>query len=62
MIVEERMRATLANEGHYDNDCCFVFEMQDGRIRRVREDMDTRRGAEWFATPRPAEAAASART
>lgn len=56
------MRATLANEGHDDNDCCFVFEMQDGRIRRVREDMDTRRGAEWFATPRPAEAAASART
>lgn len=51
VIVEERMRATLANGGHYDNDYCLVFELEDGRIRRVREYMDTQRGAEWFATP-----------
>jgi uncharacterized protein len=49
VIVEERMRATLANGSHYDNDYCFIFEMDDGRIRRVREYMDTKRGAEWFA-------------
>jgi ketosteroid isomerase-like protein len=53
VVVEERMRATLANGGHYDNDYCFVFEMEDGRIRRVREYMDTQRGAEWFAAPMP---------
>jgi ketosteroid isomerase-like protein len=57
VIVEERMRATLANGGHYDNDYCFIFEMQDGRIRRVREYMDTKRGAEWFAAPRTPKAA-----
>jgi uncharacterized protein len=48
VIVEERMRATLANGGHYDNDYCFIFELKDGRIRRVREYMDTQRGAEMF--------------
>jgi uncharacterized protein len=51
VIIEERMRATLANGGHYDNDYCFIFELKDGRIRRVREYMDTQRGAEMFATP-----------
>ena len=55
VIVEERMRATLASGGHYDNDYCFIFELDDGRIRRVREYMDTQRGAEWFATPRTQE-------
>jgi hypothetical protein len=62
VIVEERMRATLANGGHYDNDYCFIFEMEDGRIRRVREYMDTQRGAEWFATPRAPEGATAPRT
>jgi uncharacterized protein len=52
VIVEERMRATLADGGHYDNDYCFVFEMDDGRIRRVREYMDTKRGAELNAASR----------
>ena len=50
VIVEERTRATLAHGGHYDNDYCFVIELEDGRIRRVREYMDTQRGATWFAT------------
>lgn len=54
VIVEERMRATLAHGGHYENDYCFVFEVEDGLITRVREYMDTQRGASWFATPRPA--------
>ena len=49
VIVEERMRATLRDGGKYDNDYCFVFELHDGLIRRVREYMDTRRAAEWFA-------------
>jgi ketosteroid isomerase-like protein len=44
VIVEERMQATLPNGTHYDNDYCFLFELADGRIRRVREYMDTQRG------------------
>jgi uncharacterized protein len=43
VIVEERMRATLRNGNDYDNDYCFVFEVQNGRIHRVREYMDTAR-------------------
>lgn len=50
VVVEERMRATLANGRFYDNDYCFLFEVRDGRIRRVREYMDTRRGAEMFGS------------
>ena len=46
------MRSTLAHGGHYDNDYCFVFELDNGLISRVREHMDTERGAAWFATPR----------
>lgn len=28
----------------YDNEHCFIIELQDGRIRRVREYMDTQHG------------------
>ena len=51
VIVEERMQATLANGARYDNDYCFVFEMDDGLIKRVREYMDTQRGARYFSLP-----------
>ncbi|MCO6008672.1 nuclear transport factor 2 family protein [Actinoallomurus purpureus] len=44
VIVEETMTATLANGNHYANDYCFVFELRDGLIHRVREYMDTARG------------------
>lgn len=44
VVIEQRMRATLANGNAYDNDYCFVIEVADGRIRRVREYMDTARG------------------
>jgi uncharacterized protein len=44
VIVEERMRATLRNGNDYDNDYCFVFEVQNGHIRRVREYLDTAKG------------------
>jgi ketosteroid isomerase-like protein len=43
VIVEETMTATLANGNHYANDYCFVFELRDGLIHRVREYMDTAR-------------------
>jgi len=44
VIVEERMRASLANGNAYDNDYCFVFEVENGLISRVREYMDTAKG------------------
>jgi uncharacterized protein len=44
VIVEERMRATLSNGNGYDNDYCFVFEVKDGLVHRVREYMDTAKG------------------
>ncbi len=44
VVVEHRMQATLANGSAYDNDYCFVFEVENGLIRRVREYMDTAKG------------------
>ena len=44
VILEERMQATLASGRHYDNDYCFVFELREGLIARVREYMDTQKG------------------
>ena len=44
VIVEERMRATLPGGRPYDNDYCFIFVVADGRIKQVREYMDTRKG------------------
>lgn len=44
VVVEETMSATLINGNHYENDYCFIFELRDGLIHRVREYMDTARG------------------
>ena len=44
VIVEERMRATLPGGNAYENDYCFVFVVEAGRIKQVREYMDTRKG------------------
>jgi uncharacterized protein len=43
VIVEERMRATLAGGKPYENDYCFVFIVAGEQIREVREYMDTRK-------------------
>ncbi|MEJ3652447.1 nuclear transport factor 2 family protein [Actinomycetes bacterium KLBMP 9759] len=48
VVVEERMRATLDSGRPYENDYCFVFELRDGLVHRIREYMDTRRGVELF--------------
>jgi uncharacterized protein len=45
VVVEETMEATLSNGNSYTNDYCFVFELHNGLIYRVREYMDTARGA-----------------
>lgn len=44
VILEQRLQATLAGGRAYDNEYCFIIELQDGRIHRVREYMDTQRG------------------
>ncbi|MEV4106245.1 nuclear transport factor 2 family protein [Nonomuraea sp. NPDC049695] len=44
VVVEETMQATLANGNAYRNDYCFVFDVRDGLIHRVREYMDTANG------------------
>jgi ketosteroid isomerase-like protein len=49
VVVEQHFEATLAGGGRYENDYRFVFELCDGLIVQVREYVDTRRGAAWFA-------------
>jgi ketosteroid isomerase-like protein len=44
VILEERFRAQLPGGKPYENDYCFVFELDGQRIRCVREYMDTQRG------------------
>jgi uncharacterized protein len=46
VVVEHRLSATLPNGRSYVNDYCFVFEVRDGRVWRIREYMDTRGGWE----------------
>jgi uncharacterized protein len=41
--VEATMTATLADGNHFSNDYCFVFELEDGLVHRVREYVDTAR-------------------
>ena len=40
-----RRQATLSNGHHYDVDHCFIFELRHGLIARMREYMDTLKGA-----------------
>jgi uncharacterized protein len=44
IVIEQRLRATLANGKAYDNDYRFVLELKNGLIHRVREYMDTAKG------------------
>lgn len=44
VVLEMRLQATLANGRHYDNDYCFILELREGRIARMREYMDTQKG------------------
>ncbi|WP_405922558.1 hypothetical protein [Streptomyces sp. NBC_00035] len=44
--MEETMTAALTNGSHYANDYCFVFQLRDGLIHRVRENKDTAPGAQ----------------
>jgi ketosteroid isomerase-like protein len=44
VVIEQRLRATLATGNAYENDYCFILELEDGLIGRVREYMDTAKG------------------
>ncbi|MCD7437373.1 nuclear transport factor 2 family protein [Streptomyces lincolnensis] len=44
VVVEATVTATLADGRPYANDYCFVFELREGLIHRVREYVDTARG------------------
>jgi hypothetical protein len=44
VVVEHRLSATLPNGRPYVNDYCFVYEVRDEKVWRIREYMDTRGG------------------
>lgn len=44
VIVETRLQATLPDGRQYDNDYCFILELEDGLIKVMREYMDTAKG------------------
>jgi ketosteroid isomerase-like protein len=43
VILELTNRGKLANGKDYENEYCFVFEIEAGKIRRVREYVDTQK-------------------
>lgn len=43
-VLETHFEATMADGRRYENDYCFVIEVRDARIHRMREYMDTLRG------------------
>jgi len=55
-VLETRFQATLSNGRAYDNDYCFVIEVKDGRIHRMREYMDTQRGFRFIFGDAPVRA------
>ncbi|MBI4587219.1 MAG: nuclear transport factor 2 family protein [Candidatus Rokubacteria bacterium] len=49
VILEMTNRGTTATGRSYVNDYCFVFEVERGRVRAIREYVDTQKAAEVFA-------------
>ncbi|MGC1343152.1 MAG: nuclear transport factor 2 family protein [Candidatus Binataceae bacterium] len=43
VIVEMTNRGKAKNGKDYENEYCFIFELEAGKIRRVREYVDTQR-------------------
>ena len=46
VIVEMTNRGKVFNGKDYENEYCFVFEVEAGKIRRVREYVDTQKAKE----------------
>jgi uncharacterized protein len=56
VVVEHRLSATLPNGRAYVNDYCFVNDVRDSKIWRIREYMDTRGGwAQVFGESEPVQ-------
>ncbi len=49
VLIEMTNRGKLFNGRDYDNEYCFVFEVEEGKIRRVREYVDTQKVQELSA-------------
>jgi uncharacterized protein len=43
VVVELTNRGKVRNGKQYENEYCFVFELEDGKIRRIREYADTQK-------------------
>ncbi len=43
VIVELTNRGKTSKGRNYENEYCFVFELEGGKIRRIREYVDTKR-------------------
>jgi ketosteroid isomerase-like protein len=46
VIIELTNRGKVSNGKQYENEYCFVFELEDGKIRRIREYVDTQKAKE----------------
>lgn len=49
VLIEMTNRGKLFNGRDYENEYCFVFEIEAGKIRRVREYVDTQKVKELSA-------------
>src|SRR5205807_10262051 len=43
VIVELTNRGKVSNGKNYENEYCFVFELENDKIRRIREYVDTQK-------------------
>lgn len=43
VILELTNKAKVSNGKFYENEYCFVFEIENGKIRRIREYTDTQK-------------------
>ena len=46
VILELTNRGKVNNGKFYENEYCFVFELENGKIRRIREYVDTQKAKE----------------
>ena len=46
VVVELTNRGKVSNGKFYENEYCFVFEIEGGKIRRIREYADTQKAKE----------------
>ncbi len=43
VVLELTSKAKVSNGKFYENEYCFVFEIENGKIRRIREYTDTQK-------------------